>query len=145
LGEGVGSFGDFLFSAPVAGFVAGHQRQGARLIGQRTDGHGDVNATIPCREFFFDFVAVADNFAIDEDGFRIHETANAPAGDRHLLDQLLFGGSDGDVLGMKFLELLFAFALQDISIARGEAVFEGIALMRFPSPREFWGRGTWRR
>jgi hypothetical protein len=49
--------------------------------------------------------AVADNFAIDEDGFHILKAANAPAGDRHL----------------------FAFALQDKSIARGKAVFEGIA------------------
>jgi hypothetical protein len=54
--------------------------------------HGDVNIAVRRREFFFDFAAIADNFAIDEDGFCIHKAANAPAGDRHLVDQLLFRG-----------------------------------------------------
>jgi len=68
-GERVG----FVMAALVSGFVS-------------ADCHGDVHAAGESIEFFFDFVAVADNFAVDEDRFRTYEAANAPAGDGHLLD-----------------------------------------------------------
>jgi hypothetical protein len=45
------------------------------------------------------------------------EAANPQAGDRHLIDLLIFGGSDGlmdgDVLGEHGLVFLGGFALQD--------------------------------
>jgi hypothetical protein len=49
----------FVVDSLVPGFVSGHQRQAARLIGQRTDCHGDVNGAAESCEFLFDFVAVA--------------------------------------------------------------------------------------
>ena len=76
----------FVMAALETGFVTGHQRQAARLIGERADGHGEVNVGFYGSEFFVDFVAVADYFAIDEDGFSADEAADAPAGNCHLLD-----------------------------------------------------------
>ena len=35
----------------VAGFVAGHLRQGRRVVGERTDGHGEVNVGIRSIDF----------------------------------------------------------------------------------------------
>ena len=67
-------------------FVTGHQRQGARLIGQRSDGHGDVNVGIGGGELLLDGGLVADHFAIDENGFGTNEAADSPAGDGHLID-----------------------------------------------------------
>ncbi len=76
----------FVMDSLETGFVTGHQRQAAGLIGERTDGHGEVNVGIGGTEFLADFVAVADHFAIDEDGFSPDEAADAPAGDCHLIN-----------------------------------------------------------
>ena len=69
-----------------------------------------MNAGIGGREFLVDLFTIADHFAVDEVGFSGDEAANAPAGDRHLIDQLQFGGSDGlmdgDVLGQHGLVVL---------------------------------------
>jgi hypothetical protein len=45
-----------------------------------------VKVRIGGTEFLVDFFAIADHFAIDEDGFRADEAADAPAGDCHLID-----------------------------------------------------------
>ena len=76
----------FVMDSLESGFVTGHQRQAAGLIGERSDGHGEMNVGIGGTELLADFVAVADHFAIDEDCFRADEAADAPAGDCHLID-----------------------------------------------------------
>jgi hypothetical protein len=70
----------------VTGFVTGHQGQDVRLVGQGFDGQGKVDAGVESRKFLFDFVAVAEYFAVEEVGFRGNKAANTPTGDRHLLD-----------------------------------------------------------
>jgi len=114
----------------MTGFVTGHQREGARLIGERSDGHSDVDVGIGCSEFLVDGGFIANHFAVDENGFGAYEATDTPAGDCHLIDQLQFGGSDGlmdgDMFGQECLEFISAFALQDDGTARGQAVLDGI-------------------
>ena len=112
------------------GLVSGHQRQGTRLIGKGADGHGEVKAGIGGCELLVDFFTIADDFTVDEVGFSGYETTYAPAGNSHLIDQLLFGRSDGlmdgDVLGQHRLVFFGVFAFQDEGMVGGEAVLDRI-------------------
>jgi hypothetical protein len=99
--------------ADARGSVAGQSRrrvQGARLVGERSDRHGGVHVGNVGSEFLANGGLVTDYFAVDEDGFGGYETADTPAGDRHPIDQLQFGGSgglmDGDMFGEEFREVL---------------------------------------
>jgi hypothetical protein len=120
----------FVMDTLMTRFVTGHQREGSRLVSERSDGHGDVDIGIGCSEFLVDGGCIANHFAVDENRFGAYETTDTPAGYRHLIDQLQFGGSDGlmdgDMFGQKRLEFISAFALQDYGTARGQAVLEGI-------------------
>jgi hypothetical protein len=72
----------------------------------------------------------AEEFGIEQRGFDFPETADAPAGDGHLLYQVLFGAVRGVVVDdefvQHFVEFFLRFAGQDDGAPRCQAVLDGI-------------------
>jgi hypothetical protein len=112
-------------------FIARDEGQGAGVVGQRADGFAEMDGVIGAVEIPLDIELVAQHFAVDDDVFGGNITAEAPAGDDNLLDEVGFSGVDGlvngDEFGHHFVEILGAFAFKKHGVARGEAVAECIA------------------
>ena len=107
-------------------FIADEKGQGIGLL-LENESHAALVGDVV--EFLVDIVFGAGEFVFEQAGFESSHAAEAPAGQSHGLDQVLFdgvGGTVGILVGLEELqEVRFGFAGEYVGIG-GQAVLEGI-------------------
>jgi len=110
-------------------------------FGVAFDDVGQTAGVVEVVVVLFDVLGGIDEAQVEERGFDVIETAQAPLGHGHLADECFFSGSGGMVLGFERVEERFEVGLTfsgEDGGAGGKSVFDAVQSDGGAAFRRFW-------